>query len=263
MNGPLKWFGGKHYLAKRIVELMPPHTHYVEPFFGGGAVLWAKDPEGVSEVVNDVYGRLMNFYRHLADPELFKSFYGKVSLLPFSQELWNASRTNDLDDHLNDAVKFFILNRQSRAGQMKDFATLSRKRTRRGMNEQVSAWLGCIDGLPEVHERLQRVVILNDDAKLVIHRQDERGTLFYLDPPYLHETRTSSKDYLHEMTTRDHAEILDMINQCRGKVILSGYQNTLYKQYLCNWNRVDIEIDNKAAGGHTKRKMTESLWMNF
>jgi DNA adenine methylase len=81
MNLPLKWHGGKNYLAKRIVELMPRHLHYVEPFLGGGAVLFARDPEdpdlwlaphkGVSEVVNDIDKRLYNFWQVLRDPELF------------------------------------------------------------------------------------------------------------------------------------------------------------------------------------------------
>lgn len=65
VSGPLKWHGGKFYLAPKIVTLMPPHLHYVEPFAGGLAVLLAKDPEGVSEVINDLDGDLMNFWRVL------------------------------------------------------------------------------------------------------------------------------------------------------------------------------------------------------
>ena len=81
MNLPLKWHGGKYYLASKIVGLMPSHLHYVEPFFGGGAVLFAREPEddglwlfpnkGVSEVVNDINGSLINFWRVLQDPETF------------------------------------------------------------------------------------------------------------------------------------------------------------------------------------------------
>lgn len=67
ISPPLKWHGGKHYLAKRIVALMPPHVHYVEPYAGGLSVLLAKDPEGVSEVVNDIHGDLTNFWQCLAD----------------------------------------------------------------------------------------------------------------------------------------------------------------------------------------------------
>ena len=74
VSEPLKWHGGKHYLARRIVELMPSHLHYVEPYAGGLAVLLVKDPTGVSEVVNDLDGRLMGFWRVLQDPEQFERF---------------------------------------------------------------------------------------------------------------------------------------------------------------------------------------------
>src|SRR5215467_10397855 len=71
LTPPLKYHGGKQYLARRIVALMPPHTHYVEPFAGGLAVLLAKDPEGVSEVVNDLDQDLTNFWRVLQGAETF------------------------------------------------------------------------------------------------------------------------------------------------------------------------------------------------
>ena len=65
MKGPLKTHGGKHYLAQKIIALMPAHTHFVEPYAGGLAVLLAKDPEGVSEVVNDLDGNITNFWQVL------------------------------------------------------------------------------------------------------------------------------------------------------------------------------------------------------
>jgi DNA adenine methylase len=57
--------------------------------------------------------------------------------------------------------------------------------------------------------------------------------------------------------------LLTAIKQCKGKVLLSGYPNTIYDGELADWNRRDFMIDNKAAGGETKRKVTESVWMNF
>src|SRR5215213_9321604 len=69
--GPLKWHGGKAYLASKIVAMMPSHLHYVEPFAGGLSVLLAKDPEGVSEVVNDLNGGLSNFWHVLRDDARF------------------------------------------------------------------------------------------------------------------------------------------------------------------------------------------------
>ena len=82
---PLKWHGGKHYQAKPIIDLMPAHRHYVELFGGGLSVLLAEDPEGVSQVANDLNGDLTNFYRTLQSPKLFERFSRRV------EQLWAAS----------------------------------------------------------------------------------------------------------------------------------------------------------------------------
>jgi len=74
LTPPLKWHGGKHYLAPKIVALMPPHLHYVEPFAGGLAVLLAKEPEGVSDVANDLDGDLVNFWRVMQSGDDFGRF---------------------------------------------------------------------------------------------------------------------------------------------------------------------------------------------
>lgn len=259
---PLKWHGGKHYLAARIIELMPEHIHYVEPFFGGGSVLLNKSPDGISEVVNDVHSELTNFWRVLQEDRLFKKFMRIVEAVPFSQVEWEDAH-QPTDDPIRHAVNFFIRCRQSRAGKLACFATLSRNRTRRQMNEQASSWLTAIEGLKDVSDRLKRVVILNDDATKVIRTQDGPKTLFYLDPPYLHETRVSIEDYDHEMSTSQHVDLLETVLSCAGMVILSGYPNDLYDKYLKRWRILDIEIDNKASSAKQKPKMIERIWMNY
>ena len=232
MNGPLKTHGGKHYLAQQIVALMPPHLHYVEPYFGGGAVLFAKPYEGVSEVVNDLNGDLMNFWRVLQDKKLFAEFRRRVEAIPFSEVEWQEAQEQLGTDNGQQAARpassercaFFVLCRQSMAGRCQDFAPLTRNRTRRGMNEQASAWLNCIDGLPAVHARLRRVVILNRPALEVIRSQDGPGTLFYLDPPYLPETQPRTECFGPlDMTADQHEELLDTIRNLQGKVMMSGY----------------------------------------
>jgi DNA adenine methylase len=85
MTPPLKMHGGKHYLANWIVGLMPEHHKYVELFAGGLAVLWAKNPNGVSEVVNDIHHELMNFYSVIRDEELFGKFMRHVTATPFGR----------------------------------------------------------------------------------------------------------------------------------------------------------------------------------
>jgi DNA adenine methylase len=259
---PLKWHGGKWYLAAKIVGLMPKHTHYVEPYAGGLSVLLAKDPEGVSEVANDLNGQLSNFWRVLQSEEFFTRFQRTLQAVPFSESEWQGSIIA-ASETVADAVRFFIQCRQSLAGRMDCFAPLSRTRTRRGMNEQASAWLNAVDGLANVHARLRRVAILNRNALDVIRQQDGIETLFYLDPPYLAETRTAEEVYRHEMNVEQHAELLDTICDCAGKILLSGYPSEMYDRQLRNWTRHEFAIPNQASSGKKKRRMVEVVWSNF
>ncbi len=273
LTQPLKWHGGKGAfngkLAKWIISLMPKHLHYVEPFFGGGSVLLHKDPEGVSEVVNDLHSELINFWSVLRSPEWFEEFRRCIEAVPFSQAMFDGAgniRFAELSNGgIDRAVRFFIRCRQSRQGLQKDFATLSRNRTRGGMNEQVSAWLTAVEGLLDVHTRLKRVVILNRPALEVIRQQDGPETCFYLDPPYLHETRSTTGEYAHEMTRNDHAHMLGVLAKINGKFLLSGYESELYLDFAeaMKWKRHDFQIVNNSSSKATKDVKTECVWTNF
>jgi DNA polymerase-1 len=265
LTGPLKWHGGKSYLAKQIVALFPAHTHYVEPYAGGLAVLLAKDPEGVSEVANDLNGDLTNFWGTLRDEASFERFRRMAEATPFSETAWQEAGAHLADpDPVVRAFAFFVRVRQSMSGRGDCFAPLSRNRTRRGMNEQSSAWLNAVEGLAAVHERLKRVAILNRPAIEVIKSQDGPGTLFYCDPPYVHSTRATTREYgEHEMTEADHVELLKALRACKGKVALSGYRSALYEGELAGWARHEFEMANHAAGGAAKRRVTECLWVNW
>ena len=172
---------------------------------------------------------------------------------------------NSSDNRVDRAHRFFVLARQSRQGLMKDFATLSRNRTRGRINEQVNAWLSVVDGLPDVHERLKNVLILNQDACSVIRKQDGPNTLFYCDPPYVHETRSTTGEYHHEMDEAQHSKLLTILAGIEGKFMLSGYPSSLYTEFekRHSWQRHDYLIDNKAASGKIKEMKTECLWCNF
>lgn len=282
LASPLKYHGGKSYLSSWIISHFPEHTHYVEPFFGGGSVLFHKSQdliEGHSEVVNDLNGELMNFWSVLASPVQLEKLKRIIEAAPFSEMTFNQAMSNVetlaetfTPDRIPSGIEtikraawFFIMNRQSRQGLMKDFATMSRTRTRRGMNEQVSSWLTAIDGLPEIHARLKRVVIYNKSAIELIRQQDGPNTLFYCDPPYLHETRVTNNDYQFEMTFHDHEDLLETLANIDGKFILSGYRSELYDQWEHDWDFrcVEKQIDNKASSKKTKDIKTECLWMNF
>jgi DNA adenine methylase len=261
----LKYHGGKAFLANRIVELMPPHTRYCEPYFGGGAVLFARDGEGVAEFVNDLNRGLWNFWNVLRDEDMYRQFIRYIQACPFSQdEFGYSSAFPDGPREIVNAATFFIRNRQSRQGLGKSFATPT-SRLRRGMNENVSAWLTAVDGLPEFHARLRRVEIRNQDAVKFIAELDSQDTCWFLDPPYVHETRTVTDSYEHEMTAEQHQTLLDRLGTIKGKFILSGYPSEMYAaaEAKYGWRHIDVHIDNKASSAKTKEVKIERLWMNY
>jgi DNA adenine methylase len=285
LTPPLKWHGGKHYLAGRIVELMPPHLHYVEPYAGGLAVLLKRDPtdrrlwwpgmtsdgrkpDGVSEVVNDLNSDLMNFYAILRDPVLFEQLRRCLHLTLHAEREWENARDvlerGGVAGPVERAAAMFVFNRQSRQGLMKDFVTPVRTRLRGGRSDPVNAWWNAVDGLEAVHRRLQNVLVLNRPALDVIRSEDTPATLFYLDPPYLQETRAAKDAYgRYEMTEADHRALLRVLLGVKGKVMLSGYPSPLYDSVLAGWTRHTFDLPNNAAGGATKGRETEVLWCNF
>jgi len=215
-------------------------------------------------VVNDIHGELIQFWSVLRSDEWFDLLLRTVEATPFSESMFDGCpvdnpsemRTNEQLTRacVARAYRFFIRARQSRQGLMKDFATLSRNRTRRGMNEQVSSWLTAIEGLPDVHKRMKRVVILNRDAISVINTQDGPSTVFYLDPPYLHETRRTTQDYEYEMSPESHTQLLLKLRDIKGKFLLSGYRSELYDATASgsNWKRHEFGIVNNASSKKQK-----------
>lgn len=254
MNSPIKYHGGKRYLLPYLRKIQPPALHRVETHCGAAWWTLDNDPKG-SEVINDLDGRVTNFWKTLRDQ--YEAFKHLVDTTPFSEQEFDEARDTT-------AVGFFIRCRMSLAGRMKDFTVLSKTRLRGNMNEQVSAWLTAIDGLSEVHMRLRRIVIFNKDAVKVIEQQDSESTLFYCDPPYMRDTRTSPDVYRYEMSAEKHRELLETLSKIKGRFMLSGYENTLYNDYcrIFKWNRYDVDVPNNAAGGDIKRRMIESIWTN-
>jgi DNA adenine methylase len=271
-NGPLKWHGGKSYLAQWIRENAPPpgtYTLRIHGYAGGLGELWGWDHEGIAEAVNDLNLDLVTFYGVLQEPKLFEEFARIVALTPFGELPFQAGEwaMSNMPPrlHIGRAAAFFVLNRMSRQGLGKDYANPT-TRTRRGMMEHVSAYLSAVDSLPEFHERLRRVEVRHMPALELIETYDHERAFFYLDPPYLFETRTSTGEYgPHEMTKADHAKLLTRLLSLQGKFLLSGYPSKLYSHYAekGGWRCVTKTLPNQASGKKKKDNRTECLWMNY
>lgn len=259
---PVKWHGGKRYLAKWIIQQFPKHRIYLEAFGGGASVLLNK-PLADVEVYNDLDLRITRLFRVLRDQG--EGFLAKVRLIPYSQVEFEAAvpyppGSSDLDMAICDFVRW----RQSFGGKGQSWSYTT-SRARGGMAGDVNAWWTAIDHLPEIINRLRRVQILCQSAFEAIPRYDHPEGLVYCDPPYVHSTReTHSRRVYHtEMEDEEHRELAKLLRKCKAKVIVSSYPSALYAEVYNGWCLITFDIANHAAGGRQKGRETECLWMNY
>lgn len=257
------WYGGKFSHLGWLLPLLPECHHYCEPFGGSAAVLLNREPSPI-ETYNDIDGEVANFFRVLRNQgdELVRL----IALTPFSREEFYQA-VSPADATLSDlerARRFFVRARQARTG-LAQTASLGRwanckNTSRAGMSGVVSRWLGSVEALPEVALRLLRVQIENRPAVEVIEIYDAPGTLFYCDPPYVHETRGDRKAYGFEMDEPAHRQLAGTLHRRRGKVAVSGYRCDLMDRLYKGWRRFDAPVKQCHS---IKKPRQECLWMNY
>jgi DNA adenine methylase len=258
------WYGGKFSHLDWLLPLLPACEHYCEPFGGSGAVLLNRSPSPI-ETYNDLDGEVCNFFRVLRDQK--DRLVEAIGLTPFSREEFSVACTIDPGlEPLERARRFYVRARQVRTG-LAQTASIGRwanckLTSRAGMSGVVSRWLGAVEALPEIAHRLLRVQIENRPALEVIQLYDSPRTLFYCDPPYVHQTRGDAKAYGYEMSDADHRELARTLNAIQGMAAVSNYDcalmNELYPQ--SRWKKI---IGPQRTNHATKGKRTEVLWVNY
>lgn len=257
------WYGGKYSHLDWLLPKLPMTQHYCEPFGGSAAVLINRQPAPV-ETYNDLYGEVVNFFRALRESkdELIEA----IGLTPFSRAEFDTAISGSTEDlsELERARRFYILARQVRTG-LAQKASSGRwahciLTSRAGMAGAVSRWLGAIEDLPHIAQRLLRVQIENRPGIEVIERYDSEETLFYCDPPYPHGSRGDNNAYAYEMTDDDHRELAKVLRSVRGKVALSGYRCNLFDELYGDWYRIEAE---EKYCHSVKTPRTEILWTNY
>ncbi len=258
------WYGGKFSHLNWLLPLLPECHHYCEPFAGSGAVLLNRISSPV-ETYNDLDGEVCNFFRVLRDEK--NQLVESIGLTPFSREEFSIACALDPDQSpLERARRFYVRARQVRTG-LAQTASVGRwanckNTSRAGMSGVVSRWLGAIEALPEIADRLIRVQIENRPAADVIRLYDSKDTLFYCDPPYVHDTRGDSKAYGHEMTDEQHGELADVLNSVVGMVAFSNYECELIdKLYPARrWRKI---VAPERVIHSTKDTRREVVWANY
>lgn len=257
------WYGGKYSHLDWLLPLLPKAQHFCEPFGGSAAVLINREPSPV-ETYNDLDSELVNFFRVLREQK--DALIEQIGLTPFSREELERAAVEPTEGltELERARRFYVRARQVRTG-LAQTASVGRwahclLTSRAGMAGAVSRWLGAVEDLNLIAQRLLRVQIEHAPALEVIRRYDSPQTLFYCDPPYPHDSRGDSKAYAHEMTDDQHRELAMVLQHIQGKVALSSYRCALNDELYGGW-RI-IEGPEKLV--HSVKEMRqEVLYVNY
>jgi DNA (cytosine-5)-methyltransferase 1 len=259
----LRYHGGKFRLAQWIMKFFPPHTTYVEPFGGAAGILIQKQ-RSYAEVYNDLDGDIVNFFRVLRDHEMRRQLLDLVSLTPYARSEFNEA-WGDTEDPVERARRTAIRAQMGfgSAGSTKG-ATGFRIDTRRAYGTAQHLWAEYPQSIAAVGQRFQSVLIENRPAIEVMQQHDRNDTLHFVDPPYVLSTRVLQANgkgyYRHEMTDADHQDLLQVLLELEGMVVVSGYNSEIYNDLLDGWET--FQTKSRISAGRGTALRTETVWIN-
>lgn len=257
LKTPISYYGGKQKMLKHILPLIPKHDVYVEPFVGGGAVLFAKKPSKV-EVINDINGNLATFYRVLKND--FESLNAKIQdtlhceyTYKQTKEIYKNSDSGNYSD-VDIAWACWVQCNMSftnspTAGFAFNLESKPQYRVTEGKKKRLDEF------------RMRNVYVFNRTAIDLINRYDSENAFFYFDPPY---AESNCKHY--EKEKHVYYELLDLLPSIKGKWLMSSYPSEQLTELrkMHGWNYQDIEKPLSVTGKRKEKKMkTECLTWNY
>lgn len=257
----LRYHGGKWMLAPWIIAHFPLHRVYVEPFGGAASVLLRK-PRSYGEVYNDLDGEIVNLFRMAR--ERGQELVRLLELTPFARAEYRESflvSKDPLEQARRTLIRSYMgfgsnsLNRKVKSG--------FRANANRSGTTAAHDWSHFPESLKAIIERLRGVCLENKPAMSIMRQHDSGETLHYVDPPYVHSTRSARGDgrvlgYAHEMSDEQHEALGADLKTLSGKVVLSGYRCELYDRLFADWRRME-----RKALADGARPRLECLWLNF
>jgi DNA adenine methylase len=260
MKTPISYYGGKQSMVNDILPLIPDHKIYVEPFFGGGAIFWAKEPSR-TEIINDVNMNIVNFYEVLKHQYL--DLRKKIEATLHSRETYKrAMVVYDCpwlfpDNPVIRAWAFYVVTNQGFGAKIGTWGY--------DLNRKAHSVQNKIDSFGEhLSERLKCVQMEQNSAHKVIQSRDSIDTFVYADPPYVDSNQGHYGGYAEEHFRRD----LDALASMKGKFLLSSYPSGVLNEYITKhgWHTITKQKLLAAGNGRIlkeRRMKTEVLTANY
>lgn len=252
---PLRYYGGKWRIAPWIISHFPKHVCYVEPYGGGASVMLRKRPSTI-EAYNDIDSSVVNFFQVLRDSP--DKLARAIEFTPWSREELALAR-EPCADAIESARRRYVSAFQSRA-QTQRGRSPGWRFQKSELGVHVLPLWNETEHIYTAAARMKMVHIEHDDAIKVIARYDTDESLFYVDPPYMAETRSrtwATRAYATEMDDEAHERLAEALHAVRGYVVLSGYETPAYQRLYAGWA---MESCYAIDGAGNRRK--EVLWMN-
>ena len=261
---PFGYYGAKQRIASQLLNSLPPHHAWVEAFCGSAAITLAKKPAPI-EVINDLDGQIVNVFKQLRENS--DALCKAVSLTPYAREEFQHARLDaPPKDPLEKARQFLVatmMTVNATIGIPRCGFSSSQSYARNGREARVNRWYNLPNRLAQVVERLKSVRVENRDARELLEMfLDRPATLIYLDPPYFVER--NHKYIIDAQDETFHEELLKLCCKSRCMILISGYDNELYKDRLSKkhgWTRVAVKTRTRDTRGKDYSR-TEIIWKN-
>jgi DNA adenine methylase len=260
MKTPISYYGGKQKLASTILKLIPAHNLYCEPFVGGAAIFFAKEPSPV-EVVNDVNKELINFYRTVQND--FVGLETEIRITLHSRDLHRKAsviyNNPDMFSEIKRAWAVWVMSTQSFAAMLDGSwgYDVSKNTTTKKISNKRDSFT------EEYAIRLQNVQIECTDALRIIRARDTKDAFFYCDPPYYN----SDMGHYDGYTIEDYEGLLKCLSQVKGRFLLSSYPSPILKEYVKanGWHQLEIEqtVSVGANSAKPRKAKIEVLTANY
>lgn len=268
MRPPYPYYGAKVRLSAHLVGLMPAHRVYLEPFFGSGAVFFAKAP-GPVEILNDADDAVVTFLQVLRDrPE---DLLAACALTPHARSEHERAQleTEEVLDEVERARRFWV---RANQGFAKTTHTWTGWSVTTARNQALpSSFATRLARFRPCAERLLGASIECCDGADLVDRLATTDSVVYVDPPYLASTRNHRRaghegDYRHDMLDEaSHRRLAEVLTTTPAKVLISGYDSDLYAQLYRDWQRTTYEVVSHSANSksRTRSKRLEVVWTNY